>query len=37
MKFSYVTLLDHPLADSLEMSKTADELGYYACYAADET
>jgi 5,10-methylenetetrahydromethanopterin reductase len=37
MKFSYVTLLDYPLADSLEMIKTADELGYYACYAADET
>jgi 5,10-methylenetetrahydromethanopterin reductase len=37
MKFSYATLLDYPLADSLEMIKTADELGYYACYAADET
>lgn len=37
MKFSYVTLLDYPLADSMEMIKTADELGYYACYATDET
>lgn len=37
MKFSYTTLLDYPLADSMEMIKTADELGYYACYAADET
>jgi 5,10-methylenetetrahydromethanopterin reductase len=37
MKFSYVTLLDYPLTDSLEMIKTADELGYHACYAADET
>jgi 5,10-methylenetetrahydromethanopterin reductase len=37
MKFSYTTLLDYPLDDSLEMIKTADELGYYACYAADET
>ena len=37
MKFSYTTLLDYPLADSLEHIKTADELGYYACYAADET
>jgi 5,10-methylenetetrahydromethanopterin reductase len=37
MKFSYVTLLDYPLTDSLDMIKTADELGYYACYAADET
>ena len=37
MKFSYTTLLDYPLADSLEHIKKADELGYYACYAADET
>ena len=37
MKFSYVTLPDYPLADSIEMIKTADELGYYACYSADET
>ena len=37
MKFSYTTLLDYPLADSLGHIKTADELGYYACYAADET
>ena len=37
MKFSYATLLDYPLADSMEMIKTADELGYHACYAADET
>jgi len=37
MKFSYATLLDYPLADSMEMIKTADKLGYHACYAADET
>ena len=37
MKFSYATLLQYPLADSIEMIKTADELGYYACYAVDET
>jgi 5,10-methylenetetrahydromethanopterin reductase len=37
MKFSYATLLDYPVADSIEMMKTADELGYHACYAADET
>jgi 5,10-methylenetetrahydromethanopterin reductase len=37
VKFSYVTLLDYPLADSLRMIRTADELGYHACYAADET
>jgi 5,10-methylenetetrahydromethanopterin reductase len=37
MKFSYATLLDYPLTDSMEMIKTADELGYHACYAADET
>jgi 5,10-methylenetetrahydromethanopterin reductase len=37
MKFSYAALLDYPLADSLEDIKKADELGYHACYAADET
>src|ERR1044072_2446322 len=37
MKFSYTTLLDYPLTDSLSHIKTADENGYYACYAADET
>ena len=37
MKFSYVTLPDYPLADSIEMIKTADELGFYACYSVDET
>jgi 5,10-methylenetetrahydromethanopterin reductase len=37
MKFSYATLLDYPVADSIEMIKTADELGYHACYGADET
>ncbi len=37
MKFSYVTLPDYPLSDSIEMIKTADELGFYACYSVDET
>jgi 5,10-methylenetetrahydromethanopterin reductase len=37
MKFSYVMLPDYPLSDSLEAIKLADELGFYACYAADET
>ena len=37
MKFSYVTLPDYPLSESLEHIKTADELGFYGCYAADET
>ena len=37
MKFSYVTLPDYPLADSLEMIKTADRLGYHAVYSVDET
>lgn len=37
MKFSYVTLPDYPLADSIEMIRTADELGYYAVYSVDET
>src|SRR5690606_27853709 len=30
-------LPDYPLADTIESIKLADELGYYACYAADET
>lgn len=37
MKFSYVTLPDYPLADSIEMIKTADRLGYHAVYSVDET
>jgi 5,10-methylenetetrahydromethanopterin reductase len=37
MKYSYCMLPDYPIADSIEMIKTADELGYYACYAVDET
>ena len=37
MKFSYCMLPDYPIDDSIEMIKTADELGYYACYAVDET
>src|ERR1700761_4911014 len=37
MRFSYCMLPDYPLADSIEMIKVADELGYYACYSVDET
>jgi len=37
MRFSYCMLPDYPLADSIEMIKTADELGFYACYSVDET
>ncbi len=37
MKFSYVMLPDYPLSESLASIKKADELGYYAVYAADET
>ena len=37
MKFSYVLLPDYPLEESLASIKLADELGFYACYAADET
>ena len=37
MKFSYVMLPDYPLADSLASIKLADELGFHAVYAADET
>jgi 5,10-methylenetetrahydromethanopterin reductase len=37
MKFSYVTLPDYPLTDSIEMMETADELGFHARYTVDET
>ncbi|MFC4001853.1 LLM class flavin-dependent oxidoreductase [Prauserella oleivorans] len=37
MKFSYVMLPDYPITDSIESIKLADELGFYAAYAADET
>jgi len=37
MRFSYVMLPDYSLEESLRSIKLADELGYYACYAADET
>ena len=37
MKFSYVMLPDYPLAESTASIKKADELGFHAVYAADET
>jgi 5,10-methylenetetrahydromethanopterin reductase len=37
VKFSYAMLPDYPLAESLESIRLADELGFHACYAADET
>ncbi|MEU5362682.1 LLM class flavin-dependent oxidoreductase [Streptomyces sp. NPDC005925] len=37
MKFSYAMLPDYPLGESLESIRLADELGFHACYAADET
>jgi 5,10-methylenetetrahydromethanopterin reductase len=37
MRFSYCMLPDYPLSDSIDMIKTADELGYHAVYAVDET
>src|SRR4051794_10973773 len=37
MKFSYLMLPDYPLEESLQAIRLADELGFYACYAADET
>jgi 5,10-methylenetetrahydromethanopterin reductase len=37
MRFSYCMLPDYPLTDSIEMIKTADELGFHACYSVDET
>jgi hypothetical protein len=37
MRFSYVMLPDGPLTEHLAAIKKADELGFYAVYAADET
>ncbi len=37
MRFSFVTMPDYPLADSLDQIQLADELGFYGAYAADET
>jgi 5,10-methylenetetrahydromethanopterin reductase len=37
MRFSYAMLPDYPIEESLRSIKLADELGFYACYAADET
>src|SRR5688572_15737254 len=37
MRFSYAMLADYPLVESLSSIKKADELGFPAVYAADET
>ncbi|MEU3250780.1 LLM class flavin-dependent oxidoreductase [Streptomyces sp. NPDC006997] len=37
MRFSYAMLPDYPLTESLDSIRLADELGFHACYAADET
>lgn len=37
MRFSYALLPDYPLQESLASIKLADDLGFHACYAADET
>ena len=37
MRFSYLMLPDYPLEESMRSIRLADELGFYACYAADET
>jgi 5,10-methylenetetrahydromethanopterin reductase len=37
MRFSYCMLPDYPLGDAIDMVRTADELGFYACYSVDET
>jgi 5,10-methylenetetrahydromethanopterin reductase len=37
VRFSYVQLPDYPVQDCINMIKTADELGFYAAYSADET
>jgi 5,10-methylenetetrahydromethanopterin reductase len=36
-RFSYCMLPDYSMADSIEMIRVADQLGFYACYSVDET
>ena len=37
MRWSFCMLPDYPLEESIDMIKTADELGFYAAYSVDET
>jgi len=37
MRFSYCMLPDYPLTESIDIIRTADELGFHACYSVDET
>src|SRR5688500_1664867 len=37
MRWSFCMLPDYPLGESIDMIKTADELGFYAAYSVDET
>ena len=37
MRFSYCMLPDYSFDEMIDMIKTADELGFYACYSVDET
>jgi 5,10-methylenetetrahydromethanopterin reductase len=37
MRFSYQLLPEHPLADLLGTLELLDQLGFWACYSADET
>jgi 5,10-methylenetetrahydromethanopterin reductase len=36
-RFSFAMLPDYPVSECIDMIKTADELGFYAAYSADET
>jgi 5,10-methylenetetrahydromethanopterin reductase len=37
VRFSYAHIPAYPLDESIRLIKVADELGYYAAYACDET
>lgn len=37
VRFSYQTLVEQPADEIVRAIELADELGFYACYAADET
>jgi 5,10-methylenetetrahydromethanopterin reductase len=37
VRFSYAHIPAYPLDESIRLIRVADELGYYAAYACDET
>jgi 5,10-methylenetetrahydromethanopterin reductase len=36
MRFSYAHMPDYPIQESIDLIRSADELGFYACFCVDE-